>query len=428
MAKRGRKKGSTKKTSKAKAPTKKEEPEKKKSKFEVDFEEDIGEQLGDFLQETEPDNIFGMYGSPDHSLGVMKTIYSNLPNMEKIIAIKRDTNVYGMPLNKMFELYGVEASGKTTLAKYLCCRYVALGGLAFFVDFEHKFDPVWLRAAGNRMGLSEKDYKRFKYVDPAERAFEWFIVWLLQTMKRVSEIRNTARSNMREIEYKKRKSEDDIIAVAKLQTAVNIPIIVVIDSIAGIYTQAEVNDEEENKVHVAELARAFAKSLKHIRRILGSSNTTILWLNQERHKIAMGGQKVRPGSMVTPGGTAVKHFVDGRFRIARIGALKRTRDSIERVYGAVHTVTCTKNQMGIPPFINAAQLHLLYDRGYDSFFSVLEACVEVGIIKKKGSRYCIPTGNSKIEFEKTEIDELENGPRIQKALHKIYQKYMEERK
>jgi len=393
--------------------------EKPKEKI-IDYGDslDIRDSLITGIQNKEKDNITGIYSN---NVGVKKVVYSGLPSLDRILSFVEDTKIYGLPF-KIIEVYGKQSSGKTTLAKYLCCSFIKKGGLAFFVDFEHKFAPQWFKTIAYAAGITDEDInKYFRYVDP--KSFENFCIWLIKTMKKVIDMKSKVTDLTFKLEKEKIKPDNYDELKTKYQQALNMPCIIVIDSIASMYTESELKDEEEDQAHVAELARGFSNKLKLIRRYLGEANTLIVFTNQERSKIAMGGQKVRPGMMVEPGGNAVKHYEDARLEISFVEALKRTRGSVERIYGSIHKVRVTKNQLGVPPF-QFTELRLLNDRGFFSFYSVLEACVEAGLIKKTGPRYIIK--KDKIEFEESELDEIQNKmPKIEGLLHNLYQQNME---
>lgn len=406
-----------------KAKIAKEEPKQRVREKAFDIETDNANTLVEQWMKAEPDSIYGMNSNNAKHLGVSRGLYSRLPNIDAVLAKKSDNNSPCLPLNKILEIFGKESSGKTTWMKYLANLFISHGGISIFVDFEHKFDPAWLRMMGKQFGLTEDDYRRFMYIDPVH--FEWFVVWLVKMMKKIIDSRINADQALKELNNKKKKPDDYAALSNKYMQIISMPIVILVDSVASIYTAAEVEGEEETTKHVGELARGFSAKLKHIRKHLGMANTLIVFSNQERDKISMGG-KPTYGMLTTPGGHAIKHNADGRIRIYQARTLKRTRDSVETVYGVENVMTITKNQMGYPPF-GEATVRLLYDRGYHTFHAILEACVAQGIVKKTGSRYTI-SGNTanKIEFEQTEIDEIElKYPKLENILHGLYKKKMQ---
>ena len=391
----------------------------------IDPQDKFAEEFNKYWDTKEPDTIYGLYGGSHHSLGVVSTMYSELPTLDHILAIKRDSGIFGTPLNKIFEVFGPESSGKTTLALYYCVQIIKSGGLAYFVDFEHKFDPAWLIRIASMNGLSTEElHKKFRYVDP--KHFEGFMEWLLKFMKKVIASKNEARQKIIELNKKKKKSADHEEQLEIQYKIIEMPFIVVVDSIAGMYTKAEKDKEEETYAQVGELANLFNRVLKHVRYYIGYTNSLILFLNQVRDKIETNQFLARRGSKIkTPGGNAVKHFSDARLQIARIGSIKRTRNKIAYTIGTVHNIKTVKNGMGIPP-MREVQLKLLNDRGFFSFHSVLERLVEIGKVKKNGSIYKFAAGGNTIEFHESNTDEvLTENPKYGKLLHAVYKKYME---
>ena len=379
------------------------------------------------MDNHEPDMIYGMYGSVRHSLGVTKVFYSGLPTLDRCLAIKRDTNIYGTPLNKIIELFGTEQSGKTTMALYLCVQIIKQGGLAYFVDFEHKFDPAWLRVIAKQNGISEEMLKRrFRYVDPQH--MEGFIKWLLQFMKKVIAAKKGARDDLKKLEGKKNKAADHDEQIKRLNEILSIPFVVVVDSIASIYTKAEKEGEEESEARVAELANLFNRVLKHIRFYLGYTDTLLLFLNQVRDNIQTNQYLARFASKIkTPGGNAVKHFSDGRIQISRIGSLKRTRNKIAYVIGALFKFKIVKNQMGVPPFMETT-IKLLHDRGFFSHLSVLDRLVERKAVMRNGNIYSFSLNGVDHSVHESDADEFfDENPAIAAKLHKAYCRLMEGR-
>lgn len=383
------------------------------------------------MDSREPDMIHGMYGSVGHSLGVTKVFYSGLPTLDRCMAIKRDTNLYGMPLNKIIELFGSEQAGKTTMALYMCVQIIKQGGLAYFVDFEHKFDPAWLRVIAKQNGVSEELLKRrFRYVDPQH--MEGFIKWLLLFMKKIIADKAEARKGLKALNEKKKKAADHDEQVARCNEILNTPFIIVVDSIASIYTKDEMEGKKKDgkpkdvtDQKVAELANLFNRVLKHIRFYLGYTDTLILFLNQIRDNIQTNSFLAKFASKIkTPGGNAVKHFSDGRMQIIRIGSIKRTRNKIAYVIGAIFKLKVVKNQMGMPPFMET-NVKLLHDRGFFSNLDVLDALAQVGKVKRKGNLYLFLLGGVEHAVHESDADEFfDENPKIAESLHKVYQTYM----
>jgi RecA/RadA recombinase len=400
----------------------KKEAKKEKKKVCIDINDDYASKLSEHLREKDSTTIFDEI-NPDTTIGYKKVIYSGLPDLDRIISFKEGTKINGIPLCAMIECYGKESSGKTSFFNYMSCIFLKAGGLVINMDFEHKFSPKWFITTAKHMGVTKEDLKRYIYKKPEH--FEWFVIWLIKTMKMISTGKKEAREALAELEKKKNKPSNYKELKERYEKILDMPYLIIVDSIANMYTQAEIEDEETTSAHMAELARGFSAKLKFVRRQLSGSDVLILWGNQERDDI--GNSRFR--LMTTPGGHATKSNCEGRIHFRRGDKLKRTRSGIEIAYGSIHHLKITKNQMGVPPF-REVELLMLYDRGYYSFNSIIDVCAEVGIINKTGSKFTINAGGKigKIEFEKGEMEEIEKQyPKLEGILHSMYQKWMEKK-
>lgn len=374
--------------------------------------------------QKEPDHIHGLYGSSKHSLGVVRSIYSGLPTLDRILSIRRDSTVYGVPLNKMIECYAPEGGCKTSLSLYLCVQFILSGGIAFFADEEKKFDPVWLKTIAKANGLGEDALKkRFRYLD--HNNFEDFILWLIRFFKDLIKKRTEAWIEIEKIENKKNKNSSDEEKLLSLKKFMETPIIVVIDSVAAISTKKDMEDDQ-GSAKLGEIANLLARVLRKIRKHLGYTNTLILFLNQVRDKIDTTGKPIRGSRITTPAGHALKHYCDARFEITRLAGIKRTNKDVLEFIGSEHQVRTVKNQMGVPPF-RTAKLRFYNDIGFSSLHSLLETLVFLGKVQKNGRRYVFKHQGQLHEVEQSSIDKVQKShPNWQKFLHKYYQKLMEQ--
>lgn len=390
-------------------------------KLNLDFStDDAANQFVSFCRNTEP-SLDGIEIQEDSDVGVKDVIYSGLPNLDFITALKENTKIYGFPF-KMLEIFGIDGSGKTTLLKYIAAQFIKQGGVAIYYDFEHKFHSKWFNTIAKYVGLKGDDYKKFLYHRPEH--FEGFMIQLIKRMKSINLMKEQAKDKLKEIEKKKRKSTATEELEARCKKIISMPFVILVDSIANMYTKSEVEGEEEDKKHVGELARGFGAKLRLARRYLKSANILVIFSNQQRDKIETGFSKRRGKAMTTPGGKAVKCNCDGRLLIYRSGALERTRKNIKKIYGTKYVIKNMKNQMGIPPF-RSTELHLLDDRGFHTFYSILESCVEANLIKKIGNDYKLKMNNEIISFGMNELDEIEEEyPKLESLLHRNYQKFM----
>ena len=420
-----KKKETTKKRGRpAKKQQEKETPKKESTKFEIDYAKDVGSQFIDHLHKAEPKIVKKLDNEVEEYLGCKRGFYSGLPTLDRILGIRANSNFYLHPYGKMIEVYGPNGCGKTTYMFYLAAKVIADGGIAYYVDWENKADPNWLyKTAWANFGLTEEQIKaHLVWVDAP--CVEWFNVWIIQTMKAMIDMRIRLQNEITHLDGLKRKPDDYLERRQNVLRAIQMPCIIINDSIAGMSTEAEVKGEETTTQYVAELAREFGRKLKRVRNYLRYVNGLMVFTNQERDVIGgIGYSKIR-----TPGGNAVKYLCDACIRIVRINNLKRVRNKIETFYGTEHQFETKKNQLGIPPF-HKTVLRMLYDRGYFSFYSLIEACASVGLIKKVGSRYIIESGKLKFEFEENACDEardeiIKQYPTFEAILHNIYQNFM----
>jgi len=427
----------TKTKSKKRPEAKKQEVKKEESgrkrppkQLDINYEkEDVGSQFIDFWQKTDPNAVFRVDDAAAKKLGVESGFHSGLPTLDKILAVKAKTRVHITPLCRMIEVFGPEMSGKTTYAKFICSKIISMGGIAIFVDWEHKYDPNYLYLiAKMNFGLEEEYVKsRLLYIDPEN--VEWFNIWIVKMINTIIHSKFEATKALKELENKpgKKPSNFDDLKKRYLE-AINMPFVVVNDSVAAMYTEAEINGEEENQVHIALLAREFSKKLKLMRRRLKFAETLIMFINQERDLINTSGYS-RGTMMTTTGGKALKYYCDARVRSTKIGDLKRTRNDIQLRYGSEHQFRVVKNQLGVPPF-RTTILRLLYDRGFYAFHNLLEACVEEGIIKREGSYFHIKAGTLDLKLMESALDEEQvkieqQMPGFEKELSRIYLNYIE---
>lgn len=239
--------------------------------------------------------------------------------------------VGGVPRGRVIEIYGPEASGKTTLAQHIVAEVQKKGGLAAFIDAEHALDPDYAR----RIGINVDDLL-ISQPDTGEQALE-----ILETL---------VRSN-----------------------AVDI---VVIDSVAALTPKAEIEGEMGDQ-HMGLQARLMSQALRKLTAIVSKTKTIVLFINQTRMRIGV----FFGNPETTTGGTALKFYSSVRIEVRRIGQIKQG----ERIIGSRTKAKVVKNKVAAP--FKVTEFDILYNEGISVAGDVLDTGVQYGVIEKRGNTY-----------------------------------------
>lgn len=237
----------------------------------------------------------------------------------------------GYPKGRIIEIYGPESSGKTTFALHAIAEIQKEGGRAAFIDAEHSLDPDYARKLGvniNELLLSQPD--------TGEQALE-------------------------------------ICDALVKSEAVNI---VVIDSVAALVPQAEI-DGEMGDSHVGLQARLMSQALRKLSGSINKTNTIVIFINQLREKVGV----MFGNPETTPGGKALKYYASVRLDIRRGEQIKQGTDII----GNKTNIKVVKNKVA-PPF-KTATVEIMYGQGVSKEGELVDLASEVGIIDKSGAWY-----------------------------------------
>ncbi len=239
--------------------------------------------------------------------------------------------VGGYPKGRIIEIYGPESSGKTTFALQAIAEVQKQGGRAAFIDAEHALDPVYARRLGvntNELLLSQPD--------TGEQALE-----ICEAL-----VRSEAIS------------------------------IVVIDSVAALVPQAEI-DGEMGDAHVGLQARLMSQALRKLSGTINKTNTIAIFINQLREKVGV----MFGNPETTPGGRALKFYSTIRLDIRRNEQLKIG----DKVVGNKTTVKVVKNKVA-PPF-KTAVVDIMYGEGISREGEIIDLGSDAGVLEKTGAWY-----------------------------------------
>ena len=275
--------------------------------------------------------------------------------------------VGGIPRGRVIEIFGPEASGKTTLTLSVIKEIQKKGGVAAFIDAEHAFDSTYAKIIGVNL-----DDLLISQPATGEQALE-----ITETL---------VRSN-----------------------AVDL---VVVDSVAALTPRAEIEGEMGDS-HMGLQARLMSQALRKLTAAISKSRTCVIFINQIREKIG-----VMFGSPeTTPGGRALKFYASVRLDLRKIATLK----SGEQVIGNRVRARVVKNKVA-PPF-REAEFEILHNEGIAKTGSVLDAAINTEVVQKSGT--WLSFQNEKIgQGRDAAIKFLKEKPKVQEDIEKELRKKM----
>ena len=270
--------------------------------------------------------------------------------------------VGGFPRGRVIEIFGPEASGKTTVALSAIREIQKRKGVAALIDAEHAFDSTYAKKIGVNL-----DELLISQPDTGEQALE-----IAETL---------VRSN-----------------------AVDL---IVVDSVAALTPRAEIEGEMGDS-HMGLQARLMSQALRKLTAAISKSRTCVIFINQIREKIGI----MFGNPETTPGGRALKFYSSIRLDLRKIGAIKRA----DSVIGNKVRARVVKNKVA-PPF-RETEFEILYDQGIAKVHNILDSAANQGVVEKSGTWYIFQ--DEKLGQGKEQaVNYLQQKPQLQDKIEKL---------
>ena len=289
---------------------------------EVDKSKMLDQVLADIEKQFGKGSIMRRGGSETKGVDVCST---------GSLALDIALGVGGYPKGRIIEIYGPESSGKTTFALHAIAEVQKTGGRAAFIDAEHALDPVYAKNLGVNI-----DELLLSQPDTGEQALE-------------------------------------ICEALVRSEAINI---VVIDSVAALVPQAEIEGEMGDS-HVGLQARLMSQALRKLSGTINKTNTIVIFINQLREKVGV----MFGNPETTPGGRALKFYSTIRLDVRRAEQIKQG----DSVVGNRTVIKVVKNKVA-PPF-KTANVDIMYGEGVSKEGELIDLASDISVIDKSGAWY-----------------------------------------